>query len=154
MTIERLLMSLQTVKENIAILESQQPEDAGYLLQLEHERHIRDLLEAEVDGRLVVLPCRVGTPVYVVGERRIMKCDTYEIRQDNVSGLEYLLSFECDDDCDGCPFNSWHQDYSGEYSCHGEWGEWCVKGAEFGKTVFLTPEEAESALANGGDPDA
>ncbi len=56
MTHERLLLSIQTVKENIVILEDVEPEDAGCYLQLEHERHILELLEAEAEGRLFVLP--------------------------------------------------------------------------------------------------
>ena len=48
MKIERLQMSIQTVKENIAILESQEPEDAGYYLQLEHEKTVLDALEKQM----------------------------------------------------------------------------------------------------------
>ena len=48
MNIERLLLSIQTVKENIAILESQEPEDAGYYLQLEHEKMVLDALEKQI----------------------------------------------------------------------------------------------------------
>ena len=45
---ERLRLSIQTVKENIAILESQEPEDAGYYLQLEHEKMVLDALEKQM----------------------------------------------------------------------------------------------------------
>lgn len=48
MKIERLQQSIQTVKENIAILESQQPKDAGYYLQLEHEKMVLDALEKQI----------------------------------------------------------------------------------------------------------
>ena len=48
MKIERLQMSIQTVKENIAILESQEPEDAGYYLQLEHEKMVLDALKKQM----------------------------------------------------------------------------------------------------------
>mgnify|MGYP003289421412 CR=1 FL=1 len=51
MKIERLHLSIQTVKENIAILESQEPEDAGYYLQLEHEKMVLDALEKQVPKR-------------------------------------------------------------------------------------------------------
>jgi predicted RNA-binding Zn-ribbon protein involved in translation (DUF1610 family) len=51
MKIERLQMSIQTVKENIAILESQEPEDAGYYLQLEHEKMVLEALEKQVPKR-------------------------------------------------------------------------------------------------------
>ncbi len=45
---KRLQLSIQTVKENIAILESQEPEDAGYYLQLEHEKMVLDALEKQI----------------------------------------------------------------------------------------------------------
>lgn len=48
MKIERLQLSKQTVKENIAILESQEPEDAGYYLQLEHEKMVLEALEKQM----------------------------------------------------------------------------------------------------------
>ena len=51
MKIERLRLSIQTVKENIAILKSQEPEDAGYYLQLEHEKMVLDALEKQVPKR-------------------------------------------------------------------------------------------------------
>ena len=51
MKIERLRLSIQTVRENIAILESQEPEDAGYYLQLEHEKMVLDALEKKMPKR-------------------------------------------------------------------------------------------------------
>ena len=48
MNIERLQLSIQTVKENIVILENQEPEDAGYYLQLEHEKMVLDALEKQI----------------------------------------------------------------------------------------------------------
>ena len=54
MNIERLQLSIQTVKENIAILESQEPEDAGYYLQLEHEKMVLDALEKRMPKRPII----------------------------------------------------------------------------------------------------
>ena len=51
MNIERLQMSIQTVKDNITILESQEPEDAGYYLQLEHEKMVLNALEKRMPKR-------------------------------------------------------------------------------------------------------
>lgn len=109
--------------------------------------HIRDLLQAETDGRLVVLPCKVGDTVYVIGEKRIMRCEIDEAYLDDKKGAEFLVSFDCDSDCDGCPFNSWRQEYSGEYSCDGEYGQSSIFGSDFGKNIFLSREVAEDALA-------
>ena len=121
-------------------------EDLGEKLDI---AHIRDLIQAERDGRLVVLPCKTKETVYVVGEKRIIECFIAEVYIDDARGLEYMVSFDCDNDCDGCPFNSWRQDYSGQYSCDGEYGDGCILGSEFGKTVFLTREEAVAALKGG-----
>ena len=55
MKIERLQLSVQTVKDNIKILESQEPEDAGYYLQLEHEKMVLDALEKQIPKK----PCKV-----------------------------------------------------------------------------------------------
>ena len=52
MKIERLQLSIQTVKENIAILESQEPKDAGYYLQLEHEKMVLDALEKQISKHI------------------------------------------------------------------------------------------------------
>lgn len=109
-------------------------------------RKVHELEQAEQDGRLVVLPCKVGDTVYVTGECRIMECFIDEAYLDDRKGIEYLVSFDCDNNCEGCPFNDWHQEYSGEYSCNGEWGQASIKGSDIGKTVFLTREDAEAAL--------
>ena len=66
----------------------------------------------------------------------------------SVAGLFYMLDFDCDSDCAGCPFNAWKQDYlSGEWFCDGECGQTSISGSAFGETAFLTREEAEAALA-------
>ena len=62
--------------------------------------HLRDLVEADKDGRCVVLPCKVGTPVYWVVDGGVFECYL------NLAAVE-----------------------------------------EVGKTVFLTREAAEAALA-------
>jgi hypothetical protein len=54
MNIERLQMSIQTVKENIAILENQEPEDAGHYLQLEHEKMVLDALEKQMPKKPII----------------------------------------------------------------------------------------------------
>ena len=83
--------------------------------------HIRDLLQAEQDGRLVVLPCKVGDHVWV---------DSREAVVENFFGYEterYLHAQFYD--------NMQYID---------------IPFTEIGKTVFLTREEAEAALAGKG----
>lgn len=108
--------------------------------------HLRDLVQAEKEGRLAVLPCKASDKLYVCGEKQIVECDIYEVYLDDKRGVEYLVSYECNMDCDGCPFNDWKQDFEGEYSCDGEYCQAAVFASDFGKTVFLTREEAESAV--------
>ena len=47
--------------------------------------HLRDLIQAEQDGRLVVLPCKVGDTVYQIDAERV-----YE------SEVKWII-FDCDD---------------------------------------------------------
>lgn len=107
---------------------------------------LRDLVFAQEDGRLVVLPCNVGDTVYVIGGRRIVECRIDEVYLDDAKGVKYLVTFNCNENCDGCPFNDWHQDVTGEYSCSGAEDEAYIKESDFGKTVFLSHENAEAAL--------
>ena len=87
---------------------------------------LRELAEADKDGRVVVLPCKEGDTVWMYGE-------------DFGTVLPYtidLISFVGK----GCG-------YSANYNHNGE----LIDGIDFedddiGKTVFLTREEAEKAL--------
>ena len=47
--------------------------------------HLRDLLQAEKNGRMVVLPCKLGDTVYQIGAERV-----YE------SEVKWII-FDCDD---------------------------------------------------------
>ena len=126
--------------------------DSLFKANQEMGKDLAEWKKAHDEGRMVLLPVKTKETVYVVGEKRIVECFVAEAYIDDARGLEYMVSFDCDDDCDGCPFNSWHQDWSGEYSCDGAYGEGCILGSGFGKTFFLTRDEAEAALAGkGGD---
>ncbi len=108
---------------------------------------LRALAEADKDGRLVVLPCKGIDKLYVVGTKQIVECNVAEMYLMDDETIEYLVNFECVDNCDGCPFNSWEREIvSDEYHCGGEYGDGSVSSKDFGKTVFLTSEEAEKAL--------
>lgn len=107
---------------------------------------LKELVEADREGRCVVTKLKIGEHVFVVGEKKIVRARIQEIYLDDMLELIYLVDFKCDDSCDGCPFNSWSQSWEGEWSCDGEYGDGSVKQSEFGKTVFATREEAEAAL--------
>ena len=86
--------------------------------------HIRDLLQAEQDGRLVVLPCKVGDHVWADGREAIV------VWFFGYKTERYLHAQFFD--------NAEHTD---------------IPFYEIGKTVFLTREEADAAL-KGGESDA
>ena len=97
--------------------------------QLTLLHHIRELAEADKDGRVVVLPCKVGNTVYML--ERIFDID---------NGV-------CDEICarkvighGGNKLNKLWLIGSGGI-CNVS-----IFVSEFGKTVFLTREEAERAM--------
>lgn len=85
---------------------------------------IRELLKADKDGRLVVLPCKVGDIVWanLDGMRRPRKC---AIEFVNIGSHVTTIVFSTVD---------------------GLREQYGVNPISFGKTVFLTREEAEKAL--------
>lgn len=108
---------------------------------------LRELVEADRDGRCVVRKCKTGDTVYIVGGKKIVEAQIQEMCILESNGdIELLVFFDCDDDCKGCPFNSWHQSHDGEWSCDGEYGDGSIKQSDIGETVFLTREAAEAAL--------
>lgn len=89
---------------------------------------LRELAVADQEGRVVVLPCNVGDILWIIGSVRRLysaKVRTLFIGNssgvrggDNDAGIQMIRTTECD-----------------------------VPMRDFGKTVFLTREEAEKALA-------
>ena len=89
---------------------------------------LRELAVADKDGRVVVLPCKVGDILWITGSIRRLysaKVRTFFIGHpsgvrwvDNDVGIQMIRTTECD-----------------------------VPMRDFGRTVFLTREEAEKALA-------
>ena len=85
---------------------------------------IRELLKADKDGRVVVLPCKVGDTVWanLDGMRHPRKC---VIEFANIGSHVTTIVFSTVD---------------------GLREQYGVNPSSFGKTVFLTREEAEKAL--------
>jgi hypothetical protein len=93
-----------------------------------------DYEDLEEQGLLLKLPCKVGDTVYMI-QRRYTKCSKHQEYRDeyNCQGCEELV---CDSHIEHYiqPLNSAPID-------------WIVKmDNQFGKTVFLTKEEAEAKL--------
>lgn len=90
------------------------------------KQKISQWLQAEQDGRLVVLPCKVGDSVYIPDlDKKIPVKVRVQGISISVSGRTIL--------------------HFGGYPVECAWGDGC------GKDWFLTREEAETALAQEGD---
>ena len=88
---------------------------------------LRELVEADKDGRCIVSPCRIGQNVYRLITKGIGKWFMEEL---TVKGIEYN-GFDVDFSCCSKP------DEKGCIS-------WCdISQNSIGKTVFLTREAAE-----------
>lgn len=86
---------------------------------------LRELGEADKDGRLVVLPCKAGDTVYEVTSRKTIS--EYRVKAIRVESF--------------CTFIEW--DIAAGFVDKSLFG---VSVDEIGKSVFLTHEEAEKAL--------
>lgn len=94
------------------------------LHQTDDDARLRDLAEADKDGRLVVLPCKVGQRVFALldTDKHISEC---EVKQIGMGNKADFIALE--------PIGARGREYG-------------VALNGFGKTVFLTREEAEKAL--------
>ena len=94
-------------------------------------RHLEELAEADKAGRLVVLPCKVGDTLWVTGRDNVpreMELEAPDIRT-VCTDEDNLCMSTCNRKPDGfCAYRLRND------------------GADIGKTVFLTREEAEKAL--------
>lgn len=87
--------------------------------------HLRDLIQADQDGRLVVLPCKVGDVVYGFHQERT---------------ILPMVAKWIETDADGWTVAAQYVPMAPKFYLF----------SDFGKTVFLTREEAEAALAQKG----
>ena len=87
-------------------------------------KRIVELMEAYKDGRLVVLPCQSGEHVFALldGQKRVRECEVKHAVLDGWRKIFYIVPVGAPGDAYSAPFGA------------------------FGKTVFLTREEAEKAL--------
>lgn len=112
--------------------------DHSFDSAVEFFEHQANLLQAEQAGRMVVLPCKVGDIALVkdrAGVLREMRLGAPDIR------------FVCTDEDNFCGA-----------TCNRKPDGFCAyrirnDGTDIGKTVFLTREEAEAALAQEGGTD-
>lgn len=92
---------------------------------------MRELIKADKDGRVVVLPCKVGEKLWVIGRDNVpreMELEAPDIRT-VCTDEDNLCMSTCNRKPDGyCAYRLRND------------------GTSIGKTVFLTREEAEKAL--------
>ena len=86
---------------------------------------IRELLKADKEGRLVVLPCKVGDRLYEVTGRKTIS--VYKVKAIRVELFGLFIEWDI---VEGFVWQSLSD----------------INAREIGKTVFLTREEAEKAL--------
>ena len=83
---------------------------------------LKELAEADKAGRLVVLPCKVGATVYGHSKAEVSE---YKVAVISLATYNWYLR------------------------CQNHNSDFWVTDADIGKTVFLTREEAETALKGG-----
>lgn len=111
-----------------------EPEDINVMVECANEddlgisyTRLRELAEADKDGRCMVLPCKVGDTIYLVCKPCEKPLGIYPVE---VGG------FAIDDDKKIMVCPGWSIDCVREFA----------NAEDFGKTAFLTPEAAEAAL--------
>ena len=87
---------------------------------------LRAIAEAERDGRLVVLPCKVGDPIWDIRYGEVRKHFAYQ----------------------------WHVVTGRPEQCFLSCEGWYFGLLDFGVTVFLTREAAEAALSAGKEDES
>jgi hypothetical protein len=87
---------------------------------------LRELAVADQEGRVIVLPCKVGDTVYFVNAKKILEFAVvgYEVDETDISWV-----------------------YSEHVDKTGHTNERTFSTDRFGKNTFFTREEAEKALA-------
>lgn len=94
---------------------------------------LRELAEADKDGRVLILPCKVGDVMYKLF-REYTECTSYQVRKDNYC-------------CEGCMVLCDSREVTVIRAIQPNSLPEVVRYIEdIGKTVFLTREEAEKAL--------
>lgn len=109
-------------------------------------QNIQNIADYLLANGVIVPPCKAGDTVYVISESRVKEAEIDEIQRRR-NDTKIFVAFECnEEDCDSCPFNALRQKFCGEWYCDNDDGSAELAEEDFGKTVFLSREEAEKAL--------
>ena len=115
--------------------------------------HLRELVQAEKDGRVVVLPCKVGDTVYVIAHCADVVMNYDDNYETGTGAVECPYEGNCDfEECDDehvqvlpCAVANYLINADGVLFGVEELGPE-YRLYDFGKTVFLTRAAAEAAL--------
>lgn len=122
--IERLTDENATLREKVPLTEDTMINLAAQALGVEPSR-LRELAEADKDGRVVVLPCKVDETVYFVNAKQILEFAVVGYAVDE-TGISWV--------------HAEHVDKIGNTN------ERTFSPDRFGKNTFFTREEAERAI--------
>ena len=86
---------------------------------------LRELAEADKDGRLTVLPCKVGEKIYYINGKYIIQVEVVGYKVDETGAWLFIGE-------------TYNPETNRAYHCD-------LETERIGKTVFLTREEAERA---------
>ena len=114
-----VLTGKELAEVGCAIIRLKEYQDIGSIA------HLRELAQAEMDGRLVVMPCRVGDTVHIIRGEAIITATAEAIHQ--WCSRKWKINVHTD-------------------NRHTHWVGYEICLDDFCKTVFLTREEAEEAL--------
>lgn len=98
---------------------------AAQALGVEADR-LRELAEADEDGRLTVLPCKVGEKIYYLNGKYIIQVEVVGYKVDETGAWLFIGE-------------TYNPETNRAYHCD-------LETERIGKTVFLTREEAERAM--------
>lgn len=135
MTIDEVIAHCERTTKNTELIMQKIPDDNKYYWEhkqtAEWLRELKRYKDLEESGRLVVLPCKVGDTVYFLNTKPHISLRMNEVYEAKVvrivtigSGSFVMIQMHTEYGCTELP---------------------AVK-CDFGKTVFLTREEAEAAL--------
>lgn len=96
-------------------------------------KHIIDLLVAEANGMLVVLPCKIDDPIYIILEEERQKRKPQSYRVEELDIDHFTIGGSMIPMITGCTKDN-------------QWTE-LIDGSQVGHEYFLKKEEAEAALA-------
>ena len=122
---ENLLDKAAEAIERLAAENAALREKAPQWIRVEADR-LRELAEADKDGRCVVLPCRVGEKIYYLNGKYIIEVDVVGYKVDETGAWLFIGE-------------TYNPETNRAYHCD-------LETERIGKTVFFTREDAKKTM--------